>query len=704
MRRRSRTRICGALGGALLVLGLGGGAATASAAQPTPAAYLAEQLRHSPVHVSDQMPRTVPLSAKPAFVKEARRTGVPTYVLVLPGAPGADPEGLLAAVHDRLGRKGLYVLLDGGGGSPEAVAFGVDVPARDAAMATTFELPYDAGALESFRHFVDVLRSGDAASRADRGSEASRAGDEPAPLHTTRTDRDNQSFLTGLLLTGVPLLVLGVGWYVHRWRGGRGPGPRVLVPAAAVGALVIGAGAPLVYDDTRSDSDPLPTAADMRARTVRVAAGLRHDPVYVDPLARGLLTPAQLDDLRTRAARLDVPVRVAIVPLSPEDESAGDGELLAKLLHDRLGGAGDGVYVVAGASDDGDLDIVNHGGKVATDALHTGTEYLRYGEGEADDAGLYERLRMTLRAVDRAPSGPPSGPYLDPPAAEDPVAEDRLPGLYSGDFGPGATLGAFAALGVVGLTAAGLGVARRTGLAAGRARTAATGPGGRRTGAAGQRAADGAPTAAPHAPARPSTGWLRRTARRELDELNRDFDRLSETLTGRVRDRVWNFLDAATLVLDQEGDSRVDADADAPTLAAGLALVRAGRAALEDRARKVPAETRLCVLNPLHGPSAATRKLELPGDDVSARARPVCAGCRAELAAGDGRTELERAVHSARTVAARLLVLRPPGAGRTASRRPYDRVPGLLEAGAGRSASLTAEQIVRRVREQLGVH
>ncbi|NSC23408.1 hypothetical protein FM076_20530, partial [Streptomyces albus subsp. chlorinus] len=445
MRGRGRAAGCGLVLAAVTVLGGAGGAA-ASGQRATPAAYLAAQLRKSPVHISDQVPRSVPLSARPAFVKEARRTGVPTYVLVLPGVPGrgaGGAEGLLAAVHDRLAKKGLYVLV-GSSGTTDAAAFGVDVPARDAAMATTFELPYDAGALESFRHFVAVLRSGDAARRADQGAEASRTGKEPEPLHTSSTDRDNQSFRTGILLTGVPLLILSAGWYVHRGRGRRGPGPRVVVPAAAVSALVIGFGAPLVYADTRSDGDPLPTAADMRARTVRVAAGLREDPVYVDPLAGGVLNRKQLAALRERVAHADVPVRVVVVPLGPEDEAEGDGELLAKLLHERLGGAGDAVYVVAQADDDGELDVINYGAGVASGALHESTENLRYGEGEVRDAGLYTRVTMALRAVDRAPSAPPSGPYLEPTAAEDPAEESALPSLYSGDFGAGAALGAFA--------------------------------------------------------------------------------------------------------------------------------------------------------------------------------------------------------------------------------------------------------------------
>ncbi|WP_307808385.1 hypothetical protein [Streptomyces oryzae] len=723
--------------------GLGWAAGTGAAAeeeQPTPAtpaAYLAEQLRKSPVYLSDQLPRTNPLSARPAFVKEAKRTGVPTYVLVLPGSGtgGPDGDGLLAAVHDRLGKDGLYLLFGGDGGSPEVGTFGVDVPARDAAMATTFELPYDAGTLDTFRHFVDVLRSGDAAQRAGQGADASRAGEEPDKLYTTRTDRENQGFLVGILLTGVPVLLVSVGWYVRRWRGGKGPGLRLLMPVAAGVALVIGVGAPLVYGDTRSDGDPLPTAADMKARTVRVAHGLRDDPVYVDPLAAGLLSPAELDRLRKRAERLEVPVHIAVVPLDTPDESGGDGELLAKRLHSRLGSprlrpggapSGDGVYVIADAAENGELEVVNYGAKLDSAKLYDDTEDLRFGayEGSKEskaskngDGRLYPRLEEALRIIGRTPSGPRSGPYLDPMAAEDPVAEDELPSLYSGDFGPGAFMGVVAALAALGVTAAGLAIARRAGLgtlpAGARVSAGARASAGTRASAA-TRTAAAARTAAAHdavpqAPARPSAGWLRRTARRELDEMNDEFERLSGELPEAVRTRAWDCLDAATLLLDQEGDNRVDADADPPTLATGLALIRAGRAVLADRATATAPQLKLCTLNPLHGPWSAERKLKLPGEGGAARSRPVCAECRTALDARDGAgsdSRRARAERAAGVVASQLLCLRAPGSGRSAPYEPYYRVPGPLDAtqGTDRSQSLTVEQIVRRVREQLGVH
>ncbi|MFI7244570.1 hypothetical protein [Streptomyces qinglanensis] len=709
-RARWRVRSAAVLLAAAAGLGPATGAAAAADGPAPPAVYLAEQLRENPVHLSDQLPRTNPLSARPAFAEAAKRTGVPTYVLVLPGSGAARDVGLLAAVHDRLGKDGLYVLLGEDGGSPRTETFGVDVPARDAAMATTFELPYDAGTLETFRHFVEVLRSGDAVRRAARGLAASRAGEEPDKLHTGRTDRENQGFLTGILLTGVPVFLVATGWYIRRLRGGKGPRLRLLVPVAAGAALVVGAGAPLVLDDTRSDADQPPTAADLRARTVRVAEGLRADPVYVDPLAAGLLSRTQLDRLRERVARLDVPVRVAVVPLVTADESAGDGARLAQRLHERLRGRlgkdGDGLYMIADASGNGELELVNHGARLDSAALQDATEDLRFGgDGTEDSAGegLYQRLDSALRAVGRAPHAPPGRPYLEPPAADDAVTEDVLPSLYAGDFAPGLLMGVVGAAAAFGVTAAGL-------AAAGRIRSAIRPA----SAAACVSGADGPP---PQLPARLPAGRLRRTARQELGALNDAFEAASDRLPDAVRAQVWDCLDAATLLLDQEGDNRVDAAADAPTLAAGLALIRTGRALLErgtgppGRGTGHPARgagprargtdrIRLCTLDPLHGPASATGRLKLPGETGAPRPRPLCADCRAALPTGGSPP-----ARAAETVATRLLCLPVPGAARSAPYEPYHRLPGPLAAqGTGRSAELTADLIVRRVREQLGVH
>lgn len=221
---------------------------------PTRAAYLADRLRENPVHVTDQLPREVPRSTAPDFARLAKKTGVPTYVLVLPMQTSTDAKQLLGAVHDRLGRDGLYVLIEGTDVA-EATAYGVRAPTDAAITVTQYELAYDAGPLLSFERFVDVIAQGEkkAASRAEAARERYR-DDEPAEMYIGPSDRQNQSFLTGILLTGVPLSILLTAAFARRGRTGK-PALRLLVPGAALlSAAAIALTAPVVFDETRSSA------------------------------------------------------------------------------------------------------------------------------------------------------------------------------------------------------------------------------------------------------------------------------------------------------------------------------------------------------------------------------------------------------------------------------------------------------------------
>lgn len=200
---------------------------------PTQTAYLAEQLRKDPVYISDQLPREVPRSTAPDFAREARRLGVSTYVIVLPSSSfGAEPSAVLAGVHDRLGRKGLYVAI-GDTGIDAVQTYGVSLPgAEDASRATLYELAYDATPREVFRHFVEVVTSGHAHQRAEQARAASEDDpDGPPSVHTDRTDRENQRFVTGIAVTGIPLTALLITVYALQRRRVR----RAAAAAAATG-------------------------------------------------------------------------------------------------------------------------------------------------------------------------------------------------------------------------------------------------------------------------------------------------------------------------------------------------------------------------------------------------------------------------------------------------------------------------------------
>lgn len=703
------------------------------------AARLAGHLRAHPVYVTDQLPRAVPRSTAPEFADLARRTGVPTYVLVLPGQ-GSDGEQLLAAVHDRLGRDGLYVLVDDMGVG-DAAAYGVRAPADAAKTVALYELPYDAGALASFERFADVVAQGPekAAERAEAAREkyGGDAAAEPEKRYVSATDRDNQSFLTGILLAGVPLLIVLTVPYVRRLRrlhtstaplkGGRAK--RGLRPPetalAAVAALAVALGALALCDQTKSDAAPPPTAADLSARVDRVAAGLGRDPLYTDPESPNVLGSGdEADQLRTKVRQLQNnvgPVYVAVVPSITEDESAGEAETFLNLVANKTGK--DGVYVAADPLG-GDIDVVDHGLRLDTDRISFGLpDSVRYGDDEARaadravDHDLARRLDALMTFLDKtqrptdgdeapaseAPaseasaSGAPASeaPAFEAPAsrAPAPIEETALRPLFSGDFWPGLMVGAIAAVLVFGVLAALLGIARRTL------------PGLRRhPGAASRTPPSPSPSTSDFdfdAPPNPSPDYLRHTAHAELVALSREFEaETTSTAPPHIRTRVWDLLDAALLLADRgrapepepapdrapdghidDDTAPADNDPTAPAdFAAAITLARSARALLAG-VDKPP-----CALNPLHGPAAAWRDVRYAPDDRRRRTLPVCAPCRTAVEA------LPDAAH-----ALRLTVPGPPGPGGSA-RVPYDRAPGPLSA-----ARRGIPQLIRQAREYAGV-
>ncbi|MFE7661294.1 hypothetical protein [Streptomyces celluloflavus] len=681
-------------------------------------AYLADRLRENPVYISDQFPREVPRSTAPEFAEQARRTGVPTYVLVLPGSSlTASPAGLLAGVHDRLGRPGLYVAVDRSG-LAAVETYGVSLPeATDARRATLYELPYDATAREVFRHFVDVLTSGKARQRldaADAGHDGATRSHEPARLHMTRTDRENQSFVTGLAVTGIPLAALLVT--VHVWRrrrvrralpapvpapgGGRpdaapgvslrkpaaspprspsaapaparrgraglasGPFPLALLILLTVAALVLSGliafTASRLFTDTTSGDGSHPTAADMRARVDRVADGLRRDPLYIDPESPSALDAADRARLRARLGSLRVPVLIAAVPTSSGDESGGNPALLAQALHDRL--HRDALIVIADPAT-GSIAPFNHGAPVNGGYL---IERPRETYTGGTDLALGSRLDAFLGYVAKSPPAKAGATPYPPEPAADPVQEKALPGLFTGDFRPGLLIGAFLGGLVFGLVALALSLARRL-----RRRLRPE----QLSAAAGGERGDAAAPEAPKAPDRPDPAWLRRTAREQIAALTAALDP-ADSLSAEARRRAWECLDATALLIDGNSDGRMDADAAPADLACAVVLARAGRTAI----RRPDAAAQVCHRNPLHGAASGRRQIRTAGSG-RARSLPVCQACRA--------------------VPGPVLRLGSSPRTRHDAYVPYATLPGPLATladGAG------IDQLTRTVREYFGVH
>lgn len=659
----------------VLITGLGLGAPVAAAAttsspvQNAPqSARLADLLRRDPVYVSDQMPRDVPPSTAPEFARLAAHTGVPTYVLVLPDQD-ADGKALLGAVHDRLGRDGLYVLV-GSIDVDSAVAFGVNVPTDDASDIALYSLPYDAGPLAAFRAFTGAVAEG--ADRAARQADVLRAeygntGKHVPDAYIDNDDRENQAFLTGYLLLGVPVLILLTGFYLRRQRrrrpgaggiavrltkGARAPaggsrrGPVAEAVAAVLVAVLVAVGAPHVFTQKYNSAPVSPTPADLAHRLDRVTAGLREDPVYTDPESPRLLTAAQETALEHRiAAFKQAPVFVTLVPSQPDDESGGNTDAYLAAVHRRLGRAG--VYVAADPFS-GDITLDDWGVRLNQDELSFGLPTsIAYEDPyhSTDDHRMDQRLNALMTLLDKTPTTATPGDSYDEERAE-PLQDDRLPSLFGGDFGPGLAMGALSALVLLGLLALGF-------------RTARTVRAARLRGA--DIFADPAADGHHDAPSAPSAGYLRRTARHELDALAAEFDAADQFEDRRVQ--AYDCLDVALLLADRDPDGHLEADAEPADLVAAIVLARAGRAALAGRPTRY-----VCCLNPLHGPATGKRPAR--------RGRPVCAAC--ETAGRRGEAHPGR--HD------RALVL--PGADGPV---PYESAGGPLPAVAGGITRLIAK-------------
>ncbi|MFF1698275.1 hypothetical protein ACFVXC_32420 [Streptomyces sp. NPDC058257] len=667
---------------------------------PTQPAALAAILRSDPVYVTDQLPRDIPRSTAPDFAKLAKRTGVPTYVLVLP-EQGVDGDRLLGAVHDRLGRDGLYVLVDDMGVA-DAAAFGVRAPASDASTVSLYELPYDAGPLLSFERFTDVIAQGPekAAERAEAAREKSEAADGEGieKMHIDPVDRDNQSFVTGIALTGVPLLIIGLSPYVRRWwrrrvkgadastgvrdatstgvedadsiKGSAAPrrltARRVEASLAVLTAGAIAGGAALLFGQNTSGAAPPPTASDLSSRIQRVADGLsKSGPVYSDPESPRPLDAEQRRELVDRIKEFDRgPVHVALVPQLSEDESGGEPEIFVEAVRQKMGAKGDrGVYVVADPLG-GSIDVVTY--DVRIDANHIAFDLpdsIRHGDDDdrSTDHELGERLDDLMTFLDKAPRAERAETSsLGMDDKPEPIEDNALSPLFSGDFWPGLMVGAIAAGLLFGIVAALLGILRLAVPALRRPRTPST----------------VSATTSFEAPPDPSHDYLRRTARDELRALAAAFDP-DATLSSTVRTRVWDCLDAATLLADRDPDGHVDDDTTPADLAAAIVLARVGRSTL------VGVDKPCCALNPLHGPATGWRDAQYAAEDQRLRTIPVCAECRVLV--------------GVQPRLAYTLRLTLPGTGR-GERVPYEEAPGPLPALAN-----GVPQLIRQVREYAGV-
>ncbi|MDN3357081.1 hypothetical protein [Actinomadura sp. DC4] len=168
---------------------------TASPPVTTRADYIAGQLAHDPVFITDEAPRAITPADAARIRAAVKRMPVKTYAaVVVDGDQSRDPQGapdrLIALLHDKLGENGVYIVVPSTGIGVTAEQFGENLPLQAAEREVTFSQPYNAGAARAVERFVDDIRSGQAQQRYEKVYAKSQHGWEPKPYSEAGDDND----------------------------------------------------------------------------------------------------------------------------------------------------------------------------------------------------------------------------------------------------------------------------------------------------------------------------------------------------------------------------------------------------------------------------------------------------------------------------------------------------------------------------------
>ncbi|MFD6950046.1 hypothetical protein A6A08_15890 [Nocardiopsis sp. TSRI0078] len=222
---------------------------------------------------------------------------------------------------------------------------------------------------------------------------------------------------------------------------GRPPGDRALMVGTTL-VLVAGTAtvaASLVHLNTATlpreerQVGPSPPSVASTVRVERVAAQLRDEPLYVDPLAGE--SAKALSGIAERVAGAEPPVYTAVLPMSRSDESGGDPEVFAHALHHVMDE--EGVFVVVDSAAGTDPEV----------------QAALFGVAFPEDAGLYPLTGVTGTRFDRTaaqaldqvldeleklvadPEGEPQVPSGIDFGADPAPEPSRWSQFVSGDFG-----------------------------------------------------------------------------------------------------------------------------------------------------------------------------------------------------------------------------------------------------------------------------
>lgn len=196
------------------------GTALAVTAPPAPpvttrADYVAARLARDPVFITDLAPRAITARDAARVRTAIKRMPVPTYLAVVSDTtvendPQGTPDRLIALLHDKLDRGGVYLVVPPSGIGLTVEQFGTNLPVTAAEREVTFAEPYNAGLARVIERFVDDIRSGQAQQRYEKAYAEDRAGRHPKPYR--EADDDNDLAQQAGVYSGMGVALLAALW------------------------------------------------------------------------------------------------------------------------------------------------------------------------------------------------------------------------------------------------------------------------------------------------------------------------------------------------------------------------------------------------------------------------------------------------------------------------------------------------------------
>lgn len=230
-RRTRRTAIAATLVAVFLVsLAPGNGVADTEPETMSPTERIVAELEESPVHIDPSFSGALPEDRANALAEQITDSQVPLRVLAVPLIEGGEWSGdasqMAAAVHDRIGGQGHYLVVDGRTVSGHDFDTGTqgssDMSAFYSGLAVSYELGYDAPAVDKVERAVEIALSEDPQAIYDAAAETRERGPFDW-LYSLGPGAYTVVVLLPWILAALALVGLGFG--VYRWRRPRAAPP-----------------------------------------------------------------------------------------------------------------------------------------------------------------------------------------------------------------------------------------------------------------------------------------------------------------------------------------------------------------------------------------------------------------------------------------------------------------------------------------------